>query len=451
MVNTGSVFCANSHQLIITYCTALTHAIAMRGQSKSVAIVPTRTAARKSVAPGGKKEQNKVCPAECVHCPARAELLNHFRERLRDAIATEEFLLARIALLEARLPADSFQEGSSGLEALAGPISPKAEHSSLHVSAINQIHESPITVNSETKPIVKSAAPTVDDVEPRQLWTTSDRDDGTSTKQQQQQQQLAATATSHAASTAARGGGLFTPDPVASSNTGHRSIAIRVDTSHASVADGATSNTLYLLEQVLQGDNRLIARTPAPVRYRRSVYHAAAENASTSGVGGGSGSSPWQAAYGGVAPEGYVLFSPLSMQRPGAPPLFFEQRPDPLGSSVASNAPVLSLQQTVPLKSSIRSAEGRHAPSARKHRVVFALMHPSQWVRDDEAADCQGADCHTEFGLFARRHHCRACGGVFCSMCSSRTLDLEAQDGSVTQHRACEECFIAAATEVDAE
>ena len=39
------------------------------------------------------------------------------------------------------------------------------------------------------------------------------------------------------------------------------------------------------------------------------------------------------------------------------------------------------------------------------------------WVADSNVSECMS--CQASFGLFRRRHHCRACGNIFCASCSS--------------------------------
>lgn len=47
------------------------------------------------------------------------------------------------------------------------------------------------------------------------------------------------------------------------------------------------------------------------------------------------------------------------------------------------------------------------------------------WQPDEDAKVCngrkEGKACGAEFGFFTRRHHCRRCGLIFCSDCSSKT------------------------------
>ena len=48
------------------------------------------------------------------------------------------------------------------------------------------------------------------------------------------------------------------------------------------------------------------------------------------------------------------------------------------------------------------------------------LPSPAPWVSDREATRCMSATCGAAFTLTRRRHHCRTCGGVFCSRCAPR-------------------------------
>ncbi|GAM91609.1 hypothetical protein ANO11243_096610 [Dothideomycetidae sp. 11243] len=66
------------------------------------------------------------------------------------------------------------------------------------------------------------------------------------------------------------------------------------------------------------------------------------------------------------------------------------------------------------------------------------------WKPDSTATCCTSPTCKTVFTLLSRRHHCRRCGGIFCTSHSARSvpLDQEArfhpQGGWV---RACEDCW----------
>uniref|UniRef100_A0A914M6J7 FYVE-type domain-containing protein n=1 Tax=Meloidogyne incognita TaxID=6306 RepID=A0A914M6J7_MELIC len=60
------------------------------------------------------------------------------------------------------------------------------------------------------------------------------------------------------------------------------------------------------------------------------------------------------------------------------------------------------------------------------------------WVPDKEAVKCMC--CHTShFTVIQRRHHCRACGKVVCSSCSSKSFMLEGI--SKKPVRVCDTCY----------
>jgi hypothetical protein len=71
---------------------------------------------------------------------------------------------------------------------------------------------------------------------------------------------------------------------------------------------------------------------------------------------------------------------------------------------------------------------------------LAALMRePDQagWVPDKEAVACPG--CAKPFGLFLRRHHCRACGRVFCDKCSQVNAPVPLR-GHYAPVRVCDGC-----------
>jgi len=52
--------------------------------------------------------------------------------------------------------------------------------------------------------------------------------------------------------------------------------------------------------------------------------------------------------------------------------------------------------------------------SLRAHVSCDRLVPP--WVPDSDRSSCQG--CDAEFYFLLRRHHCRACGDIFCASCT---------------------------------
>ncbi|KAK2146548.1 hypothetical protein LSH36_601g01011 [Paralvinella palmiformis] len=59
------------------------------------------------------------------------------------------------------------------------------------------------------------------------------------------------------------------------------------------------------------------------------------------------------------------------------------------------------------------------------------------WVPDSRVSMC--AKCHEEFTVTFRRHHCRACGKVFCGVCSDNRAPLCYQN--YKPGRVCIDCF----------
>lgn len=78
-----------------------------------------------------------------------------------------------------------------------------------------------------------------------------------------------------------------------------------------------------------------------------------------------------------------------------------------------------------PPAESARSAESAESASA----------HPVKWKPDSATNVCE--QCWKDFTLLRRRHHCRACGGIFCGSCSEKKM-LVAE--FTTPQRVCDEC-----------
>ena len=62
---------------------------------------------------------------------------------------------------------------------------------------------------------------------------------------------------------------------------------------------------------------------------------------------------------------------------------------------------------------------------------------PDHWMPDGETARC--CRCRKRFKVNLRRHHCRACGLIFCYLCSSRRMDLQIGE-HVQLVRVCFDC-----------
>jgi hypothetical protein len=62
------------------------------------------------------------------------------------------------------------------------------------------------------------------------------------------------------------------------------------------------------------------------------------------------------------------------------------------------------------------------------------------WVPDWEAPECQ--QCSKKFHVIRRRHHCRACGGVFCATCSSNRITIPRLEYTSSEVRVCDHCWV---------
>ena len=90
----------------------------------------------------------------------------------------------------------------------------------------------------------------------------------------------------------------------------------------------------------------------------------------------------------------------------------------------------------------------RSAASWLRRRAEHHLLRqrPEFWVDERVVKSCYG--CEREFpgSLPGFKHHCRACGKVFCGACSSRSLHLPRTDDDIREEgvepsRVCDFCF----------
>ncbi|XP_051834982.1 lateral signaling target protein 2 homolog isoform X1 [Antechinus flavipes] len=70
----------------------------------------------------------------------------------------------------------------------------------------------------------------------------------------------------------------------------------------------------------------------------------------------------------------------------------------------------------------------------------YGQEEPPAWVPDHACFHCTA--CQTPFSLTRRRHHCRNCGKIFCSRCSSKSVPLP-WFGYVKPVRVCLHCYAA--------
>merc|ERR1711971_1126965 len=83
----------------------------------------------------------------------------------------------------------------------------------------------------------------------------------------------------------------------------------------------------------------------------------------------------------------------------------------------------------------LMKAEGWKFPAVREAEAMFEADTAPEWAEGDVCNRCRVA-----FGMMTRRHHCRACGQVFCSKCSSKSCHLP-KFGIEREVRVCDPCF----------
>lgn len=83
----------------------------------------------------------------------------------------------------------------------------------------------------------------------------------------------------------------------------------------------------------------------------------------------------------------------------------------------------------------ILKCEGWRFPVLKESDAMFSVDTAPGWADGDVCHRCRVA-----FSMVQRKHHCRACGQVFCAQCSSKTSILP-KFGIEKEVRVCEACF----------
>ncbi|XP_049601811.1 hepatocyte growth factor-regulated tyrosine kinase substrate isoform X5 [Syngnathus scovelli] len=83
----------------------------------------------------------------------------------------------------------------------------------------------------------------------------------------------------------------------------------------------------------------------------------------------------------------------------------------------------------------IMKVEGHVFPEFKESDAMFSAEKAPDWV---DAEECHR--CRVQFGVMTRKHHCRACGQIFCGKCSSKYSTIP-KFGIEKEVRVCEPCF----------
>ncbi|EHB09688.1 Zinc finger FYVE domain-containing protein 16, partial [Heterocephalus glaber] len=97
--------------------------------------------------------------------------------------------------------------------------------------------------------------------------------------------------------------------------------------------------------------------------------------------------------------------------------------PDSAGDAQASfNSNYIDIESNLEGRSSFLTPNEDSLPeNTCKEDMALGQKQPN-WVPDSEAPNCM--NCQVKFTFTKRRHHCRACGKVFCGVCCNRKSKL---------------------------
>eukprot|EP00727_Mastigamoeba_balamuthi_P014316 m51a1_g9509 putative zinc finger fyve domain-containing protein 16 (217) ;mRNA; r:690567-691606 len=80
-------------------------------------------------------------------------------------------------------------------------------------------------------------------------------------------------------------------------------------------------------------------------------------------------------------------------------------------------------------------------PGSSAASSVAALNTRPEWQPDHEAPNC--TECHCQWSLFNRRHHCRGCGRVYCGECTAQEIDFPPEyNYPKGPQRVCLNCYL---------
>lgn len=83
----------------------------------------------------------------------------------------------------------------------------------------------------------------------------------------------------------------------------------------------------------------------------------------------------------------------------------------------------------------VMKAEGYTFPTPTNTTDMFKSERAPVWKDGDECSNCK-----SEFGIVQRKHHCRACGGIFCNRCTNKQSIIP-KFGIEKEVRVCDNCY----------
>ena len=113
-----------------------------------------------------------------------------------------------------------------------------------------------------------------------------------------------------------------------------------------------------------------------------------------------------------------------------------ERLPSPTDESSTSSLPTMNeaLASSPPIDEELVRVEQEWAQLSEDDKKLGSIA--PEWVNDDQAPACM--KCTNRFSITRRRHHCRACGKVYCATCCWQKAKLIHDDNK--EDRTCNDC-----------
>ncbi len=111
-----------------------------------------------------------------------------------------------------------------------------------------------------------------------------------------------------------------------------------------------------------------------------------------------------------------------------------EEQPPSIESSLVPQSQFEGAAAAIPVDEELIRVEQEWSKLTEEEKRLGSVA--PEWVSDDLAPACM--KCASKFSITRRRHHCRACGKVFCSTCCWQKVKLIHDDSK--EDRACNDC-----------
>ncbi|XP_078531433.1 zinc finger FYVE domain-containing protein 16 isoform X2 [Lissotriton helveticus] len=107
-------------------------------------------------------------------------------------------------------------------------------------------------------------------------------------------------------------------------------------------------------------------------------------------------------------------------------------------SDISANFNSSGIETSVEAEETVSTVNNEHCPTGGDLNSL-GQKQPS-WVPDSEAPNCM--NCQVKFTFTKRRHHCRACGKVFCATCCNRKCKLPYMEKEARVCLVCHESIL---------